>query len=212
MFVINTTKVLHRDTGLCMTASNIITGETFLQIPFKGVQSVYQYLQELEEYISSPLRIAADFNIYSQRAFQIYYSGRADGAPVKQWINARKLLPANRVIYGIDQACELRLHRDGCLFDFQNLFHFLTDYTNITDLAGFKRINRYPRRKRRLCGVCGKHRPSSWRYCLCCQRWVGLGCSPEKCWQGDQLHRCINCALRIHVNQDLFFRETTVHQ
>ena len=116
MFVINTTKVLHRDTGLCMTASNIITGETFLQIPFKGVQSVYQYLQELEEYISSPLRIAADFNIYSQRAFQIYYSGRADGAPVKQWINARKLLPANRVIYGTDQACELRLHRDGYLF------------------------------------------------------------------------------------------------
>ena len=45
------------------------------------------------------------------------------------------------------------------------------------------------------CTRCWAHRPRGWRWCPKCFRWCGAGCEPERCWSGDALNKCRDCAL-----------------
>ena len=56
--------------------------------------------------------------------------------------------------------------------------------------------------KQRLwhCQCCWAHRPASWRICICCRRWVGLGCRPEHCWIAP-LGMCRSCTYELLSGQ-----------
>ena len=54
--------------------------------------------------------------------------------------------------------------------------------------------------KRKFCQVCWVHRPGTPRFCPQCERRVGPGCWPEKCWAGDDINLCRKCLQRDRDN------------
>ena len=139
------------------------------------------------------MKVALDHNIYPSSAFKVYYRADSGEDHIPAWKQGRPLLYENKIIFDNNNICELRLHTDGHLVACGDLFRFLNRWQDVIPRNQHRRFIPKKFRRNKKCMVCGKHKPSDWRRCFACKRWVGRNCRPEQCWRDDDVHRCIIC-------------------